>query len=141
VHVVMPDTYSSTASIATNIASWTKECLGNTGDIKDVICSMGETMYIEGYYTLAVTFDWPPQPKQAIKALGQACAHLGCASMQVSDPLNYGLPVHQAKPFYVTNDILGAALSQIRDNTKDILKQATSGRDVYTLHCDSLYSF
>ncbi len=60
--------------------------------------------------------------------------------MTVSDPLKYGLPVHQAKPFHASNDILSAALKQIRDNKDEFLKLATEGRDSYKLSCNSLYS-
>ncbi len=140
VNIVMPDTFSSTFSIAHSIASWTKDVLGDTGDVRTVVCSMEEALYSEGYYTLAVVFDWPPHPREAISALGQASAKLGCASMTVSDPLNYGLPVHQCKPFYASNDILSAALKQIRDNKDEFLNLAAQGRDCYKLSCNSLYA-
>lgn len=139
--VQMPDTFSSTFSIAHNVAAWTKEELGEAVEIKEVVCSLVTDYQMNiNWYQLALTFDWPPPPQDGINALGVACAKLGCLSYRVDDPLNYGLEVHQQKPFFVTNDILSSALQSIRRNTPDLKQLATCGRDCYTLHCNSLYT-
>ena len=132
---------SSTFSIAHNIAADTQAAFQSRHDanLQKVACSLFEGERDFYQFKLCLTFDWPPEPNAALKAIGMACVNLGCESFEVQDSLNASLPPVDKSPYVVKSNDLSVALQRIRANTKQFEHTATESRDYYILNYNASY--